>query len=86
MIEQLFSLAGKTALVTGGNGGIGRAIAELAVAEGARVVITGRNVARGEATVQALLQWTFAEPPSEFRSVTGGRPRGSRGGSTNRRT
>lgn len=36
--------------------GIGRAIAELAVAEGARVVITGRNIERGEATVQALRQ------------------------------
>lgn len=47
-------LQDKVTLVTGGNGGIGRAIAELAVAEGARVVITGRNVERGEATVKAL--------------------------------
>jgi NAD(P)-dependent dehydrogenase (short-subunit alcohol dehydrogenase family) len=43
-------------LVTGGNGGIGRSIAELAVAEGAKVVISGRNVARGEETAQALGQ------------------------------
>lgn len=49
-------LQDKVVLITGGNGGIGRGIAELAVAEGARVVITGRNVARGEATVQALQQ------------------------------
>lgn len=44
----------KVTLITGGNGGIGRSIAELAVAEGARVVITGRNVARGEETIRAL--------------------------------
>lgn len=49
-------LQNKVTLVTGGNSGIGRAIAELAIAEGARVVITGRNIERGEATVQALRQ------------------------------
>ena len=49
-------LQDKVTLITGGNSGIGRAIAELAVAEGALVVITGRNVARGEETVQALRQ------------------------------
>jgi NAD(P)-dependent dehydrogenase (short-subunit alcohol dehydrogenase family) len=35
--------AGKTAIVTGGSRGIGLAIAERLVSEGARVVITGRN-------------------------------------------
>lgn len=36
-------LDGKGAVVTGGNAGIGRAIGQMLAAEGARVVLTGRN-------------------------------------------
>ena len=47
-------LANKTALITGGNSGIGLATARLFVAEGARVVITGRNQARLDAAAREL--------------------------------
>ena len=47
-------LANKTALITGGNSGIGLATAKLFVAEGARVIITGRNRETLEAAANEL--------------------------------
>ena len=47
-------LVNKTALITGGNSGIGLATAKLFVAEGARVIITGRNEATLKAAAKEL--------------------------------
>lgn len=47
-------VAGKVAIVTGGNAGIGRATAELLAREGARVVVAARTAATGEETVRLI--------------------------------
>ena len=49
MTASLFSLEGKTALVTGGNGGLGRGMALGLRSAGANVVVTGRNPEKNEA-------------------------------------
>ena len=54
---------GKTAIITGGSVGLGRAFAERLTAEGARVLITGRNEAR--------LQQVAAEIEGEVITLAG---------------
>jgi NAD(P)-dependent dehydrogenase (short-subunit alcohol dehydrogenase family) len=48
------NIKGRLALVTGSTQGIGRAIAATLVAEGARVIVNGRDARRLQATVEAL--------------------------------
>jgi 2-deoxy-D-gluconate 3-dehydrogenase len=50
----LFDLSGRTALVTGGNGGIGLGMAKGLAAAGANVMVSGRNEAKNRAAVAAL--------------------------------
>jgi len=50
----LFDLTGRTALVTGGNGGIGLGMAKGLAAAGANVMVSGRNEAKNAAAVAAL--------------------------------
>jgi len=52
-LEQ-FSLAGKVALVTGGNGGLGKAMAIALQQAGARIAVTGRNPAKNAAVAAEL--------------------------------
>jgi 2-deoxy-D-gluconate 3-dehydrogenase len=54
MLEDLLSLKGRVALVTGGNSGLGRAMALAYREAGAQVVVTGRNPDKNQAMAQEL--------------------------------
>jgi len=54
MMDDLFSLRDRTALITGGTRGIGRMIAQGFLEQGAKVYISGRNAERADATAREL--------------------------------
>lgn len=53
-LESLFGLAGRTAVVTGGSSGIGRAMAVALAGAGARVIVVARRVTPLDETVAEL--------------------------------
>jgi NAD(P)-dependent dehydrogenase (short-subunit alcohol dehydrogenase family) len=59
-VDLKFRLDGKTALVTGGASGIGKAIAEAFVEQGARVIIVDLNLAAAEKTAKEIGAGNFA--------------------------
>lgn len=59
-ILHSFSLEGKTALVVGGSGGIGKGIAEGLIDAGARVIVASRNYAMCKKIVNDIAQKTGA--------------------------
>jgi NAD(P)-dependent dehydrogenase (short-subunit alcohol dehydrogenase family) len=50
----MFDLSGRVAMITGGNGGIGRGIALALAGAGASVAIVGRNPGKYAAVLQEL--------------------------------
>lgn len=64
-------LAGRTAVVTGSSSGIGEAVARVLAASGARVLVSGRDAARGARVVDAV---TAAGGSAEFLAVDLGGP------------
>lgn len=55
-IQHLFNLSGKTAIVTGGGNGIGKACCEILAAAGASVAVSDLNITAAEETAETLIK------------------------------
>jgi 3-oxoacyl-[acyl-carrier protein] reductase len=64
-------LQGRVALITGGGAGIGRAIAQAYVTEGARVAVLDRDAAAARATAEEVDGLAFAADVADAGEVRG---------------
>jgi NAD(P)-dependent dehydrogenase (short-subunit alcohol dehydrogenase family) len=75
VVDELFSVRDKVALVTGGASGLGYAFAEILVQAGANVVIADWDPGALEQAIRSLAEAAIAagrEPPERGLSATGG--------------
>ena len=56
MKRDMGKLNGKIALITGATSGMGEAFARMFAAEGAFVIIVGRNIKRGTSIVKEIVE------------------------------
>jgi NAD(P)-dependent dehydrogenase (short-subunit alcohol dehydrogenase family) len=81
-VQELFDLSGKTALITGASGYLGRALANALAEAGATVIATSRDATKAQSVAQALPvkentkhfgasldQLDHANTPAHFRAV-----------------